>query len=189
MTAPDGRASVLLVGGARSGKSSAALALAEAAGAPVTIVVTAEAFDDEMADRISRHRAERPAGWTTIEAPCDLLAAVEVVADADTLVLDCLTLWLSNRVLDGADGRELELEADAVACRLAARRGLTVVVSNEVGSGIVPADALSRSFRDTQGRVNQVMAGHLAATMLVVAGRLVPTLAPGRLLELLGATQ
>lgn len=175
--------SLLLLGGARSGKSSTGQAIAESVGGPVSIVVTAEIFDDEMAERIEHHRRDRPTGWTTIEAPLDLAAGVAAVPETETLLLDCLTLWISNRVLLDAAPADIEAEAEAVARLLEARPGHSIVISNEVGHGIVPGDAVSRRFRDVHGRVNQIVARRLEATYLVLAGRLLPTLDPATVLR------
>ncbi len=170
--------SLLLIGGARSGKSTTALAVAAATGGEVAIVVTAQAFDGEMTERIARHRAERPSNWTTVEAPIELLAGVGSVADGHVLLLDCMTLWVSNRILADASHEVIEREAEAIGGLLADRSGTSIVVSNEVGHGIVPGDPVSRSFRDVHGRVNQIIARHVDDTYLVVAGRLLPTLDP-----------
>ncbi len=175
--------SLLLIGGARSGKSRTGQSVAESIGGPVTMLVTAEAFDDEMTDRIDRHRADRPDSWTTVEAPLDLAAGVAGVSDEETLLLDCLTLWISNRVLQASPAASIEAEAVAVGAYLAARAGRSIVISNEVGHGIVPGDPLTRAFRDVHGRVNQIIASHVEATYLVVAGRLIPTLDPTQVLR------
>ncbi|MEZ5375642.1 MAG: bifunctional adenosylcobinamide kinase/adenosylcobinamide-phosphate guanylyltransferase [Acidimicrobiales bacterium] len=175
--------SILLIGGARSGKSRTGQSVAESSGEPVTIVVTAEPFDDEMTDRIGRHRADRPATWTTIEAPLDLADGVAAVPDGDTLLLDCLTLWISNRMLNDTPTEDIEAEAERVSALLAARSGRSIVISNEVGLGIVPGDPVSRAFRDVHGRVNQIIADCVEATYLVVAGRLLPTLDPLQVLS------
>ncbi len=175
--------SILLIGGARSGKSGAGQALVASTGAPVSVIVTAEAFDDEMAERIDRHRADRPAGWVTIEAPHHLERALDGIPEDHALLLDCLTLWVSNRLLADPATDSIEAGARAVARRLAERPGPTVVIGNEVGQGIVPADPLSRTFRDVHGRVNQILAAELEQTYLVVAGRLVPTVDPSRLIS------
>jgi adenosyl cobinamide kinase/adenosyl cobinamide phosphate guanylyltransferase len=143
------------------------------AGLPVSFIATAEALDSEFAERIARHRAERPEHWETIEEPVELERALARTADGTVVVVDCLTLWVSNLF-----GRGLEDEDEIVAraTRFAAsaheRRSRVVVVSNEVGSGIVPADALSRRYRDVLGRVNATFATHADEAYLVVAGRL-----------------
>lgn len=168
----------LLIGGARSGKSSIAQQWAEQTGAPITIIVTGVAFDAEMRARIARHQADRPSHWTTVEAPHDLAVAIEAVPHDHVLVIDCLTLWVSNQLLASVATEQIEADATAVAAVLAARDGRTIVVSNETGQGIVPADALSRTFRDVHGRVNQLFARRCAATWLIIAGRLVRATAP-----------
>lgn len=170
----------MLTGGARSGKSAAAVAAAAASGAPVTFIATAEPDDDEMAERIARHRAERPAHWTTLEAPRDLAGAVAGVDPADTVIVDCLGLWVTNRMLEDppVDGAELLAEAAGLARELAARPGLGLVVTNEVGSGVVPPTPLGRDFRDILGMVNQAVVRAADAAYLVVAGRLLPLVDP-----------
>ena len=166
----------VLTGGARSGKSAAAVAAAAASGAPVTFIATAEPGDDEMAERIQRHRAERPAHWTTVEATHNLAGAVAGVDPAGTIIVDCLAIWVTNRMLEEppADGAQLVAEASRVAEELAARPGLALVVTNEVGSGVVPATPLGRDFRDLLGMVNQAVVRAADAAHLVVAGRLLP---------------
>jgi len=163
---------VVLLGGARSGKSTLALELAAAAGASVAFVATGEALDDEMAARIAAHRAERPADWLTIEEPLELDRALDAVAADTTCVVDCLTLWVSNRLLRGDDAAVVAEEAAACAARAAARPGLTVAVSNEVGLGIVPGTPLGRTYRDVLGVVNRVWADAAEWAGFVVAGRI-----------------
>lgn len=164
----------VLTGGVRCGKSAAASAAAAATGAPVVFVATAEPGDDDMAVRIERHRADRPDQWTTVEAPRNLAAAVDSAGLDATVVIDCLGLWVTNRMLDDPPATAVELirEAEALALRLAARPGRTLVVTNEVGSGVVPATPLGRDFRDLLGLVNQAMVRVADAAYLVVAGRL-----------------
>jgi adenosylcobinamide kinase/adenosylcobinamide-phosphate guanylyltransferase len=158
---------VLVLGGARSGKSRHAEALVESWPAPWTYIATAEAFDAEMAARIAEHRARRPTGWETLEAPRDLPAALAGVPPARPVLVDCLTLWLSNLLLAE---RDLEAEGERLAAALAQRAGPVVLVSNEVGWGIVPETPLGRRFRDAQGRLNQRMAAVADRVVLVVAG-------------------
>lgn len=162
---------VLLLGGARSGKSSLALELARRWGGPVVFVATGEPRDEEMAEKIRRHRAERPDSWTTIEEPLDLrgqLARTE--ADA-AVVIECLSLWVANVLERGDTEAEIEREARACAELARARSGLVVVVSNEVGLGVVPPTTLGRRYRDVLGRVNAVWASVSDDVTLVVAGR------------------
>jgi adenosylcobinamide kinase/adenosylcobinamide-phosphate guanylyltransferase len=174
----------LLLGGARSGKSALAARLAGRWDGPVTVVVTGEARDGEMAERIRRHRAGRPGHWRTVEAPHEPEAAL-AAAPADTfVVLDCLTLWVSNLIEQGLDDREVELLARAAAATAAARAAPTVAVSNEVGAGIVPGDALSRRYRDLLGQVNAAWAAEAGQALLLVAGRAVPLLDPLAVLDL-----
>ena len=158
----------LLLGGARSGKSSLAVQLARRAGTRVTVVATAEARDDEMAARIEQHRAERPADWTTIEEPLALSATIQSVEAGDALIIDCLSLWAANAL-----ERELDVERDAAAAAAtaAARPGATIAVSNEVGLGVVPATPLGRRYRDVLGRVNAIWADAAEDVFFVAAGR------------------
>lgn len=148
---------VLVGGGVRSGKSAFALALARTLGARRAFVATAQALDPDMGERIAAHRAERGAEFTTIEEPIDLPGAI-ARSDADVVVVDCLTLWLSNLVLRGDRAAEIAQAVEALAAVLA-RRGLSaVLVTNEVGMGIVPEHALGRLFRDVAGRAHQRLA-------------------------------
>jgi adenosyl cobinamide kinase/adenosyl cobinamide phosphate guanylyltransferase len=159
---------VVLLGGARSGKSALAVRMA---GERATFVATATAGDEEMAERIRRHRVERPAGWTTLEEPLALGAALGSVASERTAVVDCLSLWVSNLVAADWADTAIEEEAATVARQAGGRAGLTVVVSNEVGLGIVPATPLGRRYRDLLGGVNRTFAAEAERALLVVAGR------------------
>lgn len=161
----------LLLGGARCGKSTLAVCRAEARGGPVAFLATAEARDEEMADRIARHRAERPPAWTTLEAPHDVEAAIGALPGESTVVLDCLSLWVANLMERGDDPDAIEAVADRTARRAAARAGEVIAVSNEVGMGIVPMHPLGRAYRDQLGRVNAIWARHADQALLVVAGR------------------
>ncbi len=164
---------VLLLGGARSGKSDLAVRIASAQGAPVTLIATAEAGDAEMEQRIERHRAERPPEWTVREVPLALREATAAAPPNDCLLIDCLTLWIANLQRDHEQDVIGTLATDA-ARAAAARPGLTLAVSNEVGLGIVPDNALARRYRDLLGRVNAVWAAEAARAYLLVAGRLLP---------------
>jgi adenosylcobinamide kinase / adenosylcobinamide-phosphate guanylyltransferase len=158
---------VLLIGGARSGKSSLAVERAAREGLPVVFVATGEAGDDEMAARIAQHRRERPPEWTTVEEPAELALAVAAAPGADVLIIDCLSLWVAN-VFE----RIAVEDAAAEAARLAAARpGLTIAVTNEVGLGIVPDNELARRYRDVLGRVNAIWAAAADEAYFVVAGR------------------
>jgi adenosyl cobinamide kinase/adenosyl cobinamide phosphate guanylyltransferase len=163
----------VLIGGARAGKSALAAKLATKTALPVTYVATAEALDAEMKDRIARHRAERPENWATIEEPIDLEGALAGVGSGRAVVIDCLTMWVSNLMLNGLSEDEVE-ERAACASSLAARRETpTYVVTNEVGSGVHPSTELGRRFRDVLGRVNVIWAAASAEALLVVAGRVI----------------
>lgn len=162
---------ILLLGGARSGKSSLACALAGDSREPVTFIATAEARDDEFARRIERHRRERPTEWAAIEAPIGVTAALSNVASKETAIVDCLTLWVANLLEQGRDEEDIVALASAFARQASTRPGLVVAVSNEVGSGIVPTHAGARHFRDVLGRVNAAVSLHADQAFLVVAGR------------------
>jgi adenosylcobinamide kinase / adenosylcobinamide-phosphate guanylyltransferase len=158
----------LVLGGARSGKSHHAESLITASAPPPWIyVATAQALDAEMTERIAHHRARRGAGWQAIEAPHELAETIDKAPADAALLVDCLTLWLSNRMLAEAD---IEVDTAALEKALARRPGPTVLVSNEVGSGIVPDNALARRFADLQGRLNQRIAARADRVVLVVAG-------------------
>lgn len=168
----------LLIGGARAGKSDLAMSLASKEDAPVVFIATARASDEEMAERIRRHRLERPSAWTTIEEPLDLEDALGRAADGATAIMDCLTLWVSNLLEDGCDDEEVTARAEAAADRARDRAGLTIAVTNEVGAGIVPMHPLARRYRDLLGRVNAIWAGRASRAVLVVAGRVMPLADP-----------
>jgi len=163
----------LILGGARSGKTNHAITLAAsraaARGERVVYVATAQALDAEMQDRIARHRAERPTGWQTLEAPDRLAATLRAQAPA-ILLIDCLTLWLSNVTEAGADAAEAAARVADLLSAARARDGRTVLVTNEVGMGIVPAYASGRRFRDDAGTMNQALAAAADRVFLVVAG-------------------
>ncbi|MDE0705244.1 MAG: bifunctional adenosylcobinamide kinase/adenosylcobinamide-phosphate guanylyltransferase [Rhodospirillaceae bacterium] len=164
----------LVLGGARSGKSRHAEALVGAAPAPWHYIATAEALDDEMRRRIDEHRSRRGAGWQTVEAPLDLVAALDAVPAGAPVLVDCLTLWLSNLMLAGRATGPAE---DALIAALERRRGLTVLVSNEVGTGIVPENRLARDFRDAAGNLHRRVAAIAQHVHFMVAG--IPTIVKG----------
>ena len=157
----------LVLGGARSGKSAYAEALVGKCAPPWTYLATAQAFDDEMRVRIDEHRARRDARWQTIEAPLQLVEAIATPGQPRPLLIDCLTLWLSNTLLAGAD---LTAASDRLIDALAAANGPMVAVSNEVGLGIVPDTPLGREFRDAQGWLNQRVAAVADRVVLLAAG-------------------
>lgn len=179
----------LILGGARSGKSRHAETRAQASGAAVTVIATAQALDEEMAARIRRHQSDRPSAWRTVETPRALAATLSrEAAPGRCLVVDCLTLWLAN-LLDGAEalppGADASAlprfteERDALLATLPQLPGHILLVSNEVGLGLVPEHPLGRLFRDEAGRLNQQVA-QLADTVTFVAAGLPLTLkAPG----------
>ena len=157
----------LVLGGARSGKSRYAEGLIGERG-PSLYLATAEAGDDEMAERIRLHRARRGAGWETVEEPLDLPQAISRHARPQRpMLVDCLTLWLGN--LMGA-GRDVDAAIQALLAVLAAAKGPVVLVSNEVGLGIVPATPLGRAFRDHAGRLNQAVAAGADRVVFLAAG-------------------
>ncbi len=155
----------LVLGGARSGKSRHAEMLVEALPPPWTYIATAQAWDDEMRARIAEHRARRSAGWITVDAPLDLGAQLHAAGDAPVLV-DCLTLWLTNLML----GEHDIPAATTVLLAALARRAPTVLVAGEVGLGIVPDNALARRFRDEAGRLHQRIAAQADHVVFMVAG-------------------
>jgi len=159
---------VLVLGGARSGKSRHAQALAEAAGPRRLFVATAQVLDEEMRERVERHRADRDASWRTLEEPLELPAVLRAPREpGEAVLVDCLTLWLSNLLVAG---RDVEAASDALVAAVPAGDVPLVLVSNEVGLGIVPDNALARRFRDAAGRLNQRLAAACDAADLVVAG-------------------
>lgn len=170
----------LILGGARSGKSRYAEHIAQASGLAVMVIATAEAGDAEMSARIARHRADRPAGWRTVEEPLALAAALRREAAADRcLVVDCLTLWLTNlfagaeHLAEAAGAEELprfRAERDALLEVLPALPGRVLLVANEVGLGLVPETPLGRLFRDEAGRLNQAVAAVVPTVTFVAAG-------------------
>jgi len=162
----------LILGGARSGKSRYAQDLAEEmaqrAASPPCFLATAEALDDEMDARITRHKADRGPHWTCVEEPLDLADAINGVAAGSSVILvDCLTLWLSNLM---HHGRDLDRETDALLTALSSAKCPVVLVSNEVGLGLVPETPLGRAFRDAQGRLNQQVAKACNEAVFIAAG-------------------
>ena len=160
--------SILVTGGARSGKTAHAQGLVEASGRTPLYLATAQAADGEMAERIARHQAERGPHWLLCEEPLDLGSALMHESTPDRAILvDCLTLWLSNLMFAG---RNVEATTRQLLQVLPALPGPVIFVTNEVGSGIVPDNRLSRDFRDAQGRMNQAFARACDSAVLVVCG-------------------
>ena len=159
--------SILITGGARSGKSALAERWTLEAGTPAHYIATARAYDDEMAARIAAHQARRGSEWVTIAEPRRIVETLAETEGKGPRLVDCLTLWLSNLMEDGAD---LEAESAALARAVREARSKVVLVTNEVGLGIVPENALARAFRDAQGRLNQAIAEAADEVYLAVAG-------------------
>lgn len=157
----------LVIGGARSGKSGFAEGLITATGRPRRYIATAEAWDDEMRDRIAHHRTERGPAWTTVEAPLALAAALAQARAEEAVLVDCATLWLTNHLLAEHD---LSVKVSGLLAGLATCKAPVVIVSNETGWGIVPENALARRFRDEQGRLNQRLAAEAGLVVTVIAG-------------------
>jgi len=167
-----------ILGGARSGKSKLAENLVTLRPEPWNYIATAQAFDPEMAQRIAAHADRRGAGWVTVEAPLDVAAALDTMPQGAAVLFDCATLWLSNHLLAESD---LEAEITALLTAMDRFQGYLVTVSNEVGHGIVPENALARRFRDAQGVLNQRLAAAADTAVLVAAG--LPVVLKGALPE------
>ena len=164
-----GKQLTLVLGGARAGKSTYAQRLAES-GDRVLFVATAEARDAEMSARIAAHQASRPAGWDTLEEPLDLVSAMApVIEDYDTVLLDCLTLWVSNLMLNDT-GVNLPTQTERLLELYRRQEASWIIVSNEVGLGVVPATKLGRVYADELGRVNQIVAAAADEVWFLAAG-------------------
>lgn len=161
--------SLFILGGARSGKSRHAVAAQPSRGR-VAFIATAQAGDGDMAARIARHRAERPAHWTTIEEPFDVAARFGELRGVDAAVIDCVTVWIANRILRGDTDDAIFAEVDALTRQLPGAAFDVTLVSNEVGEGVHPETALGLRFRDTLGIVNQRLAAACDRAVLMVAG-------------------
>jgi len=160
--------SVLVLGGARSGKSAYAQKRCEALGMRLAYIATAEAGDEEMAERIARHRADRGTGWSTIEAPIDVCGAIaDAMQQSDVVLVDCLTLWLSNLLLGDHD---IRAAGDELARIVRQASVPLIMIANEVGMSIVPDNGLARKFRDEAGWLNQTIAAAANEVVLVCAG-------------------
>ncbi len=182
----------VLIGGARSGKSSLAVEFGQRFDRPssetaenersVTFIATAPAFDDDMANRIERHRAERPAHWATVEEQIELASAITAAPDG-LVIVDCLTLWTSNLIWAERSDDEIRELATAAANAATQRSGPVVAISNEVGLGIVPENDLARRYRDIHGWVNQEWVRSADRALHLVAGKAVPLVDPWTLLD------
>ncbi len=157
----------LVLGGAASGKSAFAEDLITQTNSDPIYIATAQVFDDEMAQKVVQHREMRGTSWTTIEEPLDMAKALSIAAQGQPVLLDCATLWLTNVILGDHD---VDAYSDALLTALAQCAGPIVVVSNEVGQGIVPDNALSRRFRNAQGKLNQRIAAQAELVVAVMAG-------------------
>lgn len=158
---------IYISGGARSGKSSFAQKLAEQLSPHPIYLATAQAFDDEMKDRIKHHQSDRDGRWRTHEEPIDLCQALSGYGDGDVVLIDCLTLWLSNILLAE---KHVETEIEKLVSHLKVQQATLIFVSNEVGMGIVPDNGLARMFRDAAGRLNQAVAAESESAYLLVSG-------------------
>lgn len=168
----------LILGGARSGKSSYAQSLAEATGGPVTFLATAQALDEEMSKRIQKHRAERPAGWETLEIPCDLAAHISQIK-SEVVILDCVTLLVSNLLMQFVKDDLVEEEPFMLAVKkemedflaaIHAQKQEWFIISNELGLGLVPPYQMGRIYRDALGWANQRLAREADTVLFLVAG-------------------
>jgi len=159
--------SLLITGGARSGKSSFAEQRVTAFGAPLVYIATSEAFDSEMKDRIALHQARRGPNWQTVHAPLNLPQALRETDGKGACLVDCLTIWLNNLMFAE---QETVSAADHLVTAIAARSDPVVLVTNEVGSGIVPENALARRFRDEAGRMNQIIAAAVDEVYVSISG-------------------
>ena len=167
-TLVDARGLTLVLGGARSGKSAFAERIIEASGLSPVYLATGQAHDEEMAQRISHHRERRSEAWQTIEAPLLLVEALDnAVGPGKAVLVDCLTLWMGNLMANDAD---ISAETDRLISAVREPAGMVVMVSNEVGLGIVPDNAMARAFRDHAGRLHQKLAAQADKVHLVVAG-------------------
>lgn len=166
----------LVIGGAASGKSAFAEELVVSTGKSRKYLATSQVFDEEMRAKVNRHLAQRGAGWTTIEEPIDPGPALSALSSDDVCLFDCATMWLSNRMLAGAD---LDAAQTRLLDAIRSCRAQIVMVTNEVGHGIVPENALARQFREAQGRLNIALAAEADLVVLVTAG--LPLVLKGRL--------
>ena len=174
---------ILVGGGARSGKSRFALARARELGQRRTFIATAEPLDEEMTERIRRHRAERGSAWTTTEEPRALPEALDATGPGDVVLVDCLTLWVSNLLVRGDSLPDLAVAFDRLEAALGRRRAHVILVTNEVGMGLVPETALGRQFRDSIGDLHQRLAVRADEIYIAVLGTVL-RLRPGPITEM-----
>lgn len=173
---------LLLLGGARSGKSAFAVQLASTSEKSVIFIATAEALDADMRSRIKRHRAERPK-WTTIEEPYDLTQALAECPPTALVIIDCLTLWTSNMMLRGDSDSVISSHSTSALAAIGKRKAQTIAISNEVGLGIIPDNQMARDYRDVIGRTNQQWARAAGQTLFMVAGKAFDLKEPQEILQ------
>lgn len=162
---------ILVIGGCRSGKSDHALSLAESMGSRRIFVATCVPHDDEMRQRVKRHQADRSDAWQTLEVPVDLAGAIaEYNSHSDAMLVDCLTLWLNNLLMETEDVDRIREHIDRLATAVQNAPNAIILVSNEVGAGIVPENRLARLYRDLAGWTNQAMAAVCDRVIWTVAG-------------------
>ena len=162
---------IFILGGARSGKSSYAIRLAKEVGKQAAFIATCLPLDEEMKERINLHKKGRPSAWRTFEEPEDIAAVLmKIGANFKIVIIDCLTLWLSNLISAGLDDNAIEDRAGKIFKALKAMQCKSIIVSNEVGLGIIPSNPLARRFRDLAGRINQLAAGQADEVVLMQAG-------------------
>lgn len=169
-----GRGLTLLLGGARSGKSDLAVALGKAFAGDVAFAATAVAGDDDMAQRIQRHQGDRPKDWALIEAPLLDASIIDTVDPSAMLIIDCITLLVSNLLFADRSNEQIDQHASVLSHVLVSRRAPTIVISNEVGLGVVPDNELSRRYRDLLGRYNNRLSARAETALFVAAGRVMP---------------
>jgi adenosyl cobinamide kinase/adenosyl cobinamide phosphate guanylyltransferase len=164
----------VLIGGARAGKSELAVRMARSWNSDVTFLATAEAWDEEMAERIRRHQEQRPTHWTTVEVPLHLDQALAAIPPNCGVIIDCLTLWVNSVMVEKVPDDDVPALARKLAEQAAAHPAPVVAVTNEVGLGVVPMNRMSRRFVDLLGAVNRVWVDVAGRSLLVVAGRAMP---------------
>lgn len=172
----------LLLGGARSGKSSLAVDIATRTQREVVFIATAQALDSDMQERINRHQKERPQ-WLTLEEPFDIASAIKKAPSSACIIIDCLTLWVSNLMIRETSEQEINSACTKSLSAISQRSGKTIVISNEVGLGIVPETALGREYREILGRVNQQWTRAAHQSLFLVAGRVIPLQNPQDVLK------
>lgn len=164
---------ILLLGGARSGKSSLAVDIASRTQREVVFIATAQALDADMQERITRHQTERPK-WLTIEEPFDIASAIQQAPSSTCIIIDCLTLWVSNLMIQGTSEQAIGTACTTALRVISQRNGPSIVISNEVGLGVIPETKLGRDYREVLGRVNQQWARAANQSLFLVAGKVFP---------------